>query len=358
MSAMLPEIKDNNKGLVIYKPSTGMNDTNGEIRIEDEFGIEANASSPKPRGWLNFLRQGRGRQLQSRSVATNALDSNGVADDDEDGFRTDPETDSGSDDSPSRKLPIDSEDGYAHLSNRDLLLELDGYARYFGFIDLSPQQPSVLSFPFDDRDEDIDETFVSPRDEVRLLSYFPSNKGGLTDMENKFTRRIENLMRRKKREDDEVALLSEQDDRDDDSYISFVVDSVDTSAISILEDLTVLELKRKALEGETECHAGQESAELLPLDEVLLSPAPYAPPTIYTSPVDDLLSEPEELQMWSEDLRKRLELQKVYQMRLSYGGRAPKPQLRENPHGELWTVREGTTDDEKSTGSDNTMEDC
>ncbi|KAL7558318.1 hypothetical protein ACA910_019348 [Epithemia clementina (nom. ined.)] len=288
------------------------------------------------RGWLSFLRPGKTR-LQSRSssgspfdAGRKSLESTSTDDEEEE---TEPETDVCSEESPWYKTWIRAR-GFDDVQQSDQS-SLEICTNSFGFLE---PQSSDLTFPSHDDDDDNDvDCFFNHRDDVYLLRYndlFSERDGNMNYDFSPFKRPEGLNGKRKLLDDDEVALLSARDDIDD-RHISYNVDSIENTAALVLDELTLLELQRTAHEGEAAFNPNQES-NIFPFSKHLISRT------------GSFIYSPNEPPMWSNELRRRLEIQKAYQQRLSYGGRNVKRSVKPNPHGELWTVCEGVSEDNET----------
>ena len=230
---------------------------------------------------------------------------------------TESETDEGSDDSHSDKPLLKICDASSHVGQDEpAILEL--HSGSFGLLDLNS---SDLTFPSEDDDGgDYSDSLFCHRDNVHLLRDSDSHSvlDCILNYEDAFWRR--------ELDDDEIALLSACEDAED-RHISYNVDTIDSSIAGIPENLTLLSLQRTAFEGETLFNPDQEPI-IVPYGTA--SP-PSRPP---------MIRDPGPPPVWSYELNRRLEIQKAFQLRLSYGGRNTKLPVKDYPHGELWTVNE------------------
>jgi len=210
----------------------------------------------------------------------------------------------------------------------------------FGYLDVSPPNadlpfPSVIE---DERDYDPFEVMFDHRDDVGLLyKNEPFSDFDCKDSDTSLVRRVEKLIRRKKSDDDTVALLS---DAHCDGNGCFDIEELDTSAV-ILHDLSLLEVKRAALDDVSEVLGPAPTSNVIPcvaheISRSILRQEPPPPP-----PQQHVLS---------DDLRRRLSIQREYQRRLRYG-RRPAQRMGSYPHGELWTVEESDEDCDSFNGS-------
>lgn len=361
--------------------------------------ISYSSPSWNTRGWLNFLRQGKARVQNASSPSSESalstsqpkakpLDTTSTDDDDEEEEEeeeaTEPETDGGSEE-PHRKNKSQPQDVCISNSNtqpptvappeqQQSTLDIF-YNGSFGFLDL---QSSDLTFPSDDDDEDdnddedgcgggcsggddneLDRSFHH-RDDIYLLKdiepeYSWGSRRIMDSVSSSLPKQLEHMVRSRRLNDDEVALLSERDDIHD-RHISYNVDTIENTVYTLLEDLTLLELKRRAHEGAEAFNPDQESILFFPSFETCMVPKPpkqqQPPPQAFLPPLSrskQQQQQPGRPPKWSDELRRRLEIQKAYQLKLSYGGRNTKRSsssvVREkNPHGELWTVCEECSD--------------
>ena len=338
---------DNISSFIENGPSNDERTSSCSYKIDPVIQNSESCSSWGTRGLPNFLRPTKTRSLSQPitehvvSDPQKCFDSGSTEEDEEES--TDPETDTGSEDSPWRRTPLDSPDFYfrKHPNNdqfHETIVEFN--TATYGCINLQPSDLTYHSEEDDDDDEGRDDDddicdFFYDNDNVHLLgSIEPFSKwDGSMEFDSCRLKKCGTMEARRKINEDEVALLSERDDVDD-RQISYNVDTIETTECQSLEELTLLALRRKAYEGEEEFNP-ELKAIVFPVIKKCIVRAKVVVPPISDHPGPQ----------WSDDLRRRLAIQKAYQKRLSYGGRNPKKAVKENPHGKLWTLREGIAED-------------